>query len=190
MNINEKVGVLGEITAIAYDQRNLTKAQRGINKIIQSLRSQFPEWARKINLMKAYQLGPVLFKQEFKNVICNAGFNAITKRLSGDTSDTGVINKAILGTGAGTPVASDTQLFTESYRNDIASATEASNIAFLTAYFTETETSGTFTEFGNCIDGTGTANTGLLWSHIAGFSWAKDTQTVLVVSCKYTFASV
>lgn len=94
-----------------------------------------------------------------------------------------------LGTGVGTPGASDTTLSTEAYRNDTASCTDSSNILYLTAYYTETECDGTYTEFGNFIGGTDDPDTGSLWSHIAGFSWVKPNTAVLVVSCQYTFAS-
>jgi hypothetical protein len=188
--LNQNIGVLGEIKAEFFNQSTLTKAQKKFNAGIDSLRKFSPSLARKINLMKLYQLGAKIGEDEHKNIICNAGFFTQTSRLTGDLTYTGVINKALLGTGSGTLAASRTQLFTEAYRNDQASGTAASNIAYLTAYFTETETTGTFTEFGNCIDGTASANTGQLWSHIAGLSWVKDSSTVIVVSQKYTFASI
>jgi hypothetical protein len=138
----------------------------------------------------AYKNGKELWRDVHKNVICKAGFNAVTKRLAGVTTYTGIINKMLLGTGVGTAGVNDTQLITESYRNDTASGTDDNNIAYLTAYYSEAECSGTYTEFGNVIDGTGTANTGKLWTHLTGLNWVKDNLTTLVVSCKYTFASV
>jgi hypothetical protein len=183
---NEKAKVVGEITAKFYDQSQLSYGQTKFNKILESLR----EFIGNKAFQKLYILGPLQLVDEHKNVICNAGFNAITKLLTGDTTYTGEINKALLGTGTtGSASPADTTLETESYRNDIASATDDSNIAYLTAFFTETEVSGTFTEFGNCIDGTGTVDTGQLWSHLKGLNWVKDTSTALVISCKYTFAS-
>jgi len=126
-----------------------------------------------------------------KNVICNNGLNAITKLLTGDTTYSGEINKALLGTGTtGSAAATDTTLETETYRNDIASGTDDSNIAYLTAYFSETEVSGTFTEFGCVIDGAVGVDTGRLWSHLKGLNWVKSTSVVLVVSMKYTLQSI
>lgn len=183
MNLQENATVKGEITAKFYDQTTLKKWQKWLNTIIVQFRDIHPK------LMRFYQLGRLAMTDYRTNVICNAGFNTITKRLTGDNTYTCKINKALLGTGSATPAASDTQLATEAYRNDMTSGTDDSNIAYLTAYFTETECTGTYTEFGNCIDGTGTANTGKLWSHIGGLNWVKNSTTVLVVSCKYTFAS-
>lgn len=95
-----------------------------------------------------------------------------------------------LGTGAATPSAADVKLVTESYRNNTASGTSKDNESYLTAYFTETECNGTYTEFGNFIGGGAGADSGSLWSHIGGLNWVKTNLIVLVVSCKYTFASV
>jgi len=140
--------------------------------------------------MKFYILGRLVNEQRRFNVICNVGFNALIRRLVGDVTYTGHLNKALLGTGAGTAVAGDTQLINEAYRNDMASGTDNNNIVLLTAFFTETECAGTFTEFGNVIDGGAGANTGRLWSHLTGLNWVKDSNTVLVISQKYTFTSV
>lgn len=182
---SQDVGVKGEIIAKFYDQSTLSWFERKWNEALIALRDINPK------VMKHYKLGQLRAVDHHTNVICNAGFNAITRLLTGDTTYSGEVNKALLGTGStGSAAASDTTLETETYRNDIASGTDDSNIAYLTAYFTEAETSGTYTEFGNVIDGTGSADTGQLWSHLKGLNWVKDSNTVLVVSCKYTFASV
>lgn len=185
MKLNNQVKVLGEIKAKFYDQSGLSRLEKEMNKFILAHRKQLPF------LMNSYRLGKLVGVDEHKNVICNAGFGAMAKILVGDSTYTGngEINKAALGTGSSTPAASDTQLATESYRNDIASGSASANVAYLTAFYTEAECNGTYTEFGNFIDGAAGANTGLLWSHIGGLNWVKDTNTVIVVSCRYTFAS-
>jgi hypothetical protein len=183
MNVNSNIAVTGEITANFYDQSVLDFLDRFINRIILKFRDNYP------GLMKYYRLGELKKTEKKKNVICNAGFNAIAKRLCNDNTYTGYINKMALGTGSPTPAASDTELDTETYRNTTASSTSSSNVAYLTAYFTETECNGTYTEFGNFIDGTTTPDSGQLWSHIASISWVKNSTTCLVVSCQYTFAS-
>lgn len=180
----ENIAVVGDITAQFYDQSGLTKAQIVWNRLVEKMRTKYP------GIMKHYVLGRLVNEQRRFNVICNAGFNALIRRLVGDVTYTGHLNKALLGTGAGTAVAGDTQLINEAYRNDIASGTDNNNIVLLTAFFTETECAGTFTEFGNVIDGGLGANTGKLWSHLTGLNWVKDSNTVLVISQKYTFTSV
>ena len=182
MKINENLGIRGDITARFYDQSTLLFWQNWINKIVRKLPRKW---------MKFYQLGTLKFVDKRTNVICNNGLNAIAKLLTNDTTYTGYINKALLGTGTGAAAAAtDTKLETEVYRNDMASGTDDDNIAYLTAYFTETECSGTYTEFGNAIDGAVGADTGRLWSHLKGLNWVKDTSTTIVVSQKYTLASI
>ncbi len=189
MKLKEKVLGQERVTAKFYNQRTLLSWQKIINKLLIRLRKL--KMIDKSNFSKLYQLGILTRVDERNNVICDNGFNTITKRLTGDTTYTGTINKALLGTGVtGGASASDTQLEVETYRNDVVSGTDSSNVAILTVLFTETEVSGTFTEFGNCIDGTATADTGMLWSHIKGLNWVKDNATALVISCKYTFVSV
>ena len=180
----ENARAIGDITALFYNQSKLTPKDRLFNKLIAKIRPIFPR------IMKYYILGDLVQEQRRFNVICNDGFNALIKRLVGDITYTGHINKALLGTGSGAASANDTQLIVEDYRNDMASGTDNSNVVLLTAFFTETECSGTYTEFGNVIDGDENINTGKLWSHLTGLNWAKDNNTVLVISQKYTFISV
>ena len=182
----ENMGVVGEITATFRRQDNVFLQK--YNNFIDLLYSNKIISGKTRFKIKAH--GRIIKQDIKKNVICNAGFNAICKLLTGDTTYTGEINKALLGTGVGSASASDTTLINEAYRNDIASGTDGANIAYITAYFSEAEVNGTFTEFGNCIDGTGTVDTGQLWSHLAGLNCVKDSVTSLTVDCKYTFQSV
>jgi len=183
-NDNQTVKVTGEITAKFYDQSKLNFVERMINNIIRKFRYQYPK------IMRHYILGDLVSVDVHKNVICNNGFNAVCKRLVGDTTYTGEITHMLLGDGqTGPAAATDTELENEVYRNETASGTDEDNVAYLTAYFTETECQGTFREFGNAIDGSATANTGRLWSHLKGLVWVKSNTTTLVVSCKYTLVS-
>lgn len=141
-----------------------------------------------------YKFGKTVKKESISNVICNAGFNAICKRMVADTTYSIEVTHMLLGTGDPTVSASDTTLTNETYRNTTTSGTESDNIVYLTAFFNETEypASGSVTikEFGNVMDGTASADTGQLWSHISGLNWEKDTTTSLTIDCKYTFSSV
>lgn len=193
MILKENIKVQGIITAKFYDQSTLKNWEKRFNNIVSWARVEAPFFVRKLinkYLKNIYRLGVLKNVDVHKNVICVNGFNAITRLLTGDTTYTGEINKALLGTGTtGSAAASDTTLETETHRNDMASGTASSNIAKLTAFFTETECSGTYTEFGNCIDGEAGVDTGRLWSHLKGLNWVKDSLTVVVVSQQYTFAS-
>jgi hypothetical protein len=182
-NISTNVLYRGEITARFYDQSSLNWFDRKSNEWLSKMRTRFPR------LMRYYRLGKLIRQDKHKNVICNAGFNKVCHALGDNNSHNLYINKMALGTGAGTPAAADVALYTEAYRNDTASATDAANVVYLTAYYTEIECNGTYTEFGNFIGGGAGADSGSLWSHIAGLNWVKSNTIVLVVSCKYTHVS-
>jgi len=105
---------------------------------------------------------------EYDNIITAACWTMIANNFVDSTPDnTMFINMAVIGTGTSTPATSDTQLQTETYRNNLASKSNVANLAYATAYFNATETSGTFREAGIVVDGTGTANTGVLVSRVA-----------------------
>ena len=177
-NQAEKLGVRGDITAKCYDQTTLNFFQTKWNKVVEFLN---------LSKQRFYILGQLKWADEKKNVVCTAGINALIRRLHGSTTYTGEINKMALGTGASpSPVEGDTTLDTEDYRNDTASGTSSGKIVYVTAFYTETEVDGTFTEFGNFIDGSAGADTGELWTHVA-VSWVKANTETLVVDCKYTF---
>ena len=109
-------------------------------------------------------------KQVFKyeNIITQKTWEMIANNFTNATpTNSMLINKAVIGTGTNTPATSDTQLQTETYRNNPASKSNLLNVASVTAYFNATETSGTFREAGLVVDGTGTANTGVLISRVA-----------------------
>lgn len=181
----EKIKVTGELTAIWRRQDN--PILRQWNRLVENLYKE--GLLSKERMYKLGYWGKEVKREKVKNVICKTGFNAVCRRLANDTTYTGIINKALLGTGTTPATANDTKLETEVYRNDMASGTAGDNIAYLTAFFSETEVTGTFTEFGNCIDGTASADTGKIWSHKTGINWVKDGTTSLTVDCKYSFAS-
>ncbi len=103
-----------------------------------------------------------------KNLITNAGKNYILKRMVADQTPAGLrFTHCALGTGTTAPTVADTQLQTEIYRNNMASGSENTNVGFWTAFYTATETAGTYREFGIFINGTSTANSGTLFSRVA-----------------------
>lgn len=179
MQSNAAVKITGEITAKCYDQSSLSFVQKLWNKAV--LFFKLP--------LEHYIFGSEKWNDYHKNVIANVGFEAVGQILSGSYADTGEVNYMALGSGSAAVSASDTQLTTEVYRNATFSGTTAGNITYITAVYTEAETTGTYNEFGNFIDGAAGANTGVLWSHILTGGWVKTGVDVLVVDCKYTFTS-
>jgi hypothetical protein len=105
---------------------------------------------------------------EYENVVTKDCWTMVANNFTDATPDnTMLFNKALLGSGTSTPDDDDHQLQTETYRNNIASKSNVANIAYATAYFNATETSGTYREAGIVVDGTASANTGILVSRVA-----------------------
>lgn len=186
MKTQNDFGITGIITATINDQTTLTAEQKAFND---NLKKQYdngiiPREEYRKNLF----YGKEKQKITIKNKISAVGFNQVMKFLGNDSSVLTPfgINKALFGDGSGTTSENDTQLFNEIFRNDEVSRSVIGKQLLLTAFIDTTEFSGDITEFGNCIAGTATANTGALWSHIAGFLWTKDNASTLTVSQLYT----
>lgn len=124
---------------------------------------------------------------EKHNIIVTVGRAVLAERLAGGTTYSGEINYGALGTGvAPSPANGDTTLDTEAFRKLAASQTFSDNIAYVDFFYTASDTSGTFTEFGNFIDGLAGVDTGQLFSYIATGGWVKSGSESLFVSCQYT----
>ena len=104
----------------------------------------------------------------YENIVPTVGRAMIANNLT-NVSPTNVmrIKYAELGSGTNSPANGDTTLQTSSYRNLIASITNASNVAYATAFFNATETTGTYREAGIFCDGSASAGTGVLLSRVA-----------------------
>jgi len=106
---------------------------------------------------------------EYENLIPTVGRQQIAKALSGGTSTAAEIkiNYTSLGSGLTAPANGDTQLQTEVFRKLVASGTFSSNQLFITAFYTAAEAVGTHKEAGLHINGTASANSGILFSRVA-----------------------
>lgn len=203
---HENISVLGEITAQCYDQSALTFIEQLNNKIVVALfrarqnnlrgKMKFLQpilkrlaVALNIDIKKHFIRGKRKWRDHKTNVIATVGFEAIGEILAASYVGNGDIDYMALGDDNTAVAASDTTLGNEVYRNATASGTAEGNIVYLTAFFNETETDGTYEEFGNFIDGGAGANTGKLWSHIVTGGWVKTNTDALIVDCKYTFTS-
>mgnify|MGYP006863458655 CR=1 FL=1 len=130
--------------------------------------------------------GLVLGHTEQQNLITTVGRTVLARLLSGDATYSGEINYGALGTSSTAVANSDTTLGTEVYRKIASSQTYSDNISYVDFYYTATETTGTYEEFGNFIDGTASVDTGQLWSHIVTGGWVKSGTESLFISCQYT----
>lgn len=144
----------------------------------------------KKNILSALKKAGALVSHTHKhNLITTAGRTVLARRLAGNTTYTAAINYGLLGTQASpSPSNGSTQLGTEVFRKLASSQTYDNNIAYVDFFYTAGDTNGTYTEFGNVIDGTASVNTGQLFSYIATGGWVKSNAQSLFVSCKYTIS--
>lgn len=126
--------------------------------------------------------GEIKRVQEYDNLIPTVGRTAIAAHLTDATPSptTLLVSHIALGSSTTAPANGDTQLGTETYRNAVASLTNASNIAYITGFFSATETTGTYREAGAFIAGTGSANSGTILSHVSINVTKTSTETLTV----------
>lgn len=165
---------------------NLASWVKEVSPEIDQLREYIHTGKEEI-LKHLQDIGVVLDYKLDHNIVVTAGRNVLARRLAGNTTYTGAINYGALGTAASpVPANSDTQLGTEVYRKLASSQTYSSNITYVDFFYASTDCNGTYTEFGNFIDGSAGANTGQLFSRIATGGWVKSAVQSLFVSCQYT----
>jgi hypothetical protein len=125
--------------------------------------------------------GNIVRQVEKENVICTAGLTVLANNLTDPSPDNDPrVNYCALGDDNSTVSASDTTLGNEVYRNTVASQTNSGAEAYITAFFNQTETDGTYEEFGLFINGSGTANSGQLLSHVTQSITKGATETLTI----------
>ena len=119
---------------------------------------------------------------EYRNLVPIVGRAAIADHLTASSPSPASlkVNKVALGTGVTAPANANTILETEVYRNNIASATKDNHVAYLSGYFSHTETTGTYKEAGLFINGGAGADTGTLISRVAIDITKSGTETLSV----------
>lgn len=125
--------------------------------------------------------GEIKRVHEYKNLIPTVGRAMLANNLTNTSPDNTLrITHVALGSNATAPANGDTTLGTETFRNAIASQTNADNVAFFTGFFSTTEVTGTFNEAGLFADGSGAADSGILFSHVAISITKSGTETLTV----------
>lgn len=134
------------------------------------------------------QMKRLFLKREYvcDNLITTVGRGVIAQRLANTTTYTGIINYGALGTDATAATNGDTTLGTEVFRKTVASASISSNIAFIDFFYSKSDTNGTYEEFGTFIDGTASADTGQMFTHLITGGWIKTSSESMTVACQYT----
>ena len=123
------------------------------------------------------------------NQVILAARSELAKRLTGDAATTGIINYGALGSGSTAVNDADTVLDTEVARVLVATATQTDDEAAIDFYFSKSSTNGTYEEFGTFIDGTGSADSGLLFNRALTGGWTKSSLEAMTVSVQLTFSA-
>lgn len=171
---------------------------------IQNHIKELPQWApmesrgeflakmskhRKIYFELKQQLEKYFVREKVvTNLVVTVGRSVLAQRLSNITTYTGIINYGALGSGSTTPVNGDTQLQTEVFRKVVASASATANVSFIDFFYAKADTNGTYNEFGTFIDGSGSANSGQMFTHALTGGWTKSSSESMTVSAQYTFS--
>ena len=121
-----------------------------------------------------------------KNLIPTVGRAFIASRLAqvGTPQDIRITHSAV-GSGTNAAANGDTQLQNETFRKAIASASSSNEVAYFTAFYTAAEAVGTINEIGVFMNGTGTANSGTLFSR-ATLSVTKSAVETLTIDYTIT----
>lgn len=123
-----------------------------------------------------------------ENIIPTVGREMLANNLTAASpTNTPRVTHVALGSGTNAPANGDTTLQTETYRNAAASRTNVSNIAYITGFFSATETSGTYREVALFCNGTGSANSGVLLSRVA-VNITKTTSETLTIDWTLTIS--
>lgn len=118
------------------------------------------------------------------NLIPTIAKTAFASQMSWDnTKDIGDNLYIALGSNATAPVAADTILWTEVTRKAASSTTFSWAVGYVSTFFAAWEATGTHREFGlfwdwNATTCSGTADTGILFSHVAANITVGATETL------------
>lgn len=149
----------------------------------------FMHWYEYNALMKRFNDRFMVRQVLIPNVTTTAGRTVLARRLSGNTTYTGIVNYTALGTDSTAATVAQVKLGTETYRKALSSGTFLANVAYLETFFTASEVSGTFQEYANFIDGTGSADSGQMFNRFTQAVTKSLTETLNVQSV-VTFSDV
>ena len=104
---------------------------------------------------------------EQHNLVPTTGRNALARVLTGDNTYGAEVNYIALGTGTAAAALANTTLGTETYRKIVSSAAHDNAIAYIDVFIASADVAdATYKEAGAFISGTGSANSGYLFSRV------------------------
>lgn len=187
--IMEASKIYGEMLVSVYDTSSkiADRLERQIEALVAGPR--FEGYREKyLELVSALRQSFLVREYKITNLITTVGRATIAQRLANDTTYTGIINYGALGSDNTAVTNADTTLGTEVFRKVVASASDSDNVAFIDFFYSKADTNGTYEEFGTFIDGTGSADTGQMFTHALTGGWVKTANESMTVSCTYTIS--
>lgn len=123
-----------------------------------------------------------------ENLVVASGRAVFSRLLVGDTTYSGAINYGALGTSSTAVSSAQTTLVAEVARKLFARRTRSTHQATFDFYYSKNDTDGTYQEFGTFIDGTDTANSGVMFNRVltGGGGWVKTDQEAMTVSITFS----
>ena len=194
MNEIERIKIKGKHTFSFYDMHSIN-AQR-IEKWIQGItvRRNFlvqtgsKELSAFEDLHKQFQYCKKQL-QEFKlrefvvyNITTTVGREVSAKILAGTYGSTGAVTHTALGDDNTTPTVGDTLLGNETTRKALSDGNTNGAQTLLETFFSTSEAVGTHEEFGMFIDGTASADSGVLFNRFIQTVVKSNTESMNVQS--------
>ena len=165
-----------EIELVRKWREMAIKTGNATEKVLRSLWEQYQFLIHELH--KRFLVRQIIVE----NITTTAGRSVLAQRLAGTNTYTANITHTALGSSATAAAIGNTQLGTEVYRKALSSGTSSSNVAYIETFYTAAETSGTYEEYGNFIDGTGAANSGQLFNRFTQTITKSVTETLNVQS--------
>jgi len=186
---NQAIGIEGIITSRVFEPK--TKRDFALIDILRHSKLKSDDDLIMQRLISSCMVQQVIDK----NIVTTSGLTQITKGLSTNLTALSEleINYTAVGSGTTTPTASDTTLTTETFRNVVNSLNYSNGVLYASMSIDFTEDSGTYYEGGLFINGTATADSGLMFDHVllnAPTGITKSTSQVLTISYQITFSPV
>ena len=150
-------------------------------------------------VLRDARTGQVIRTVRAHNITCVAGRSVLAALLNGETSYGGAAIPTgsswlsacygAVGTGTGTPAASDTAMFSELARTAVAFSSRSTTQTTLDWFFPTSMANGTVTETGLFLLATGTAGSGYMLSHATVPALTKANTETMTLQIQITFNS-
>lgn len=141
-----------------------TPEQLALHEKIERMRNEGCDYMHLVRKLNAMCRTDVYFEKNIIPTVARAML--VDYLINTSPANDARINYTALGTNVTAVSNAQTQLVAETYRRTVASASQSSNVGFVTAFYSATEVVGTFYEHGLFCDATSAANSGVMFSRV------------------------